>query len=59
MVKKNYNIEITKLSEDEAARWDKLLEPIKGKWVEDAKAKGLPADDILKDIKSFKNKYSR
>ncbi|HOP46175.1 MAG TPA: TRAP transporter substrate-binding protein [Desulfobacteraceae bacterium] len=57
--KKNYNIEITKLSEDEAARWDKLLEPIKGKWVEDAKAKGLPADDILKDIKSFKDKYSR
>lgn len=57
--KKNYNIEITKLTKKELARWDKLLEPITDKWIENAKAKGLPARTILKDIKVFKEYYSR
>ena len=55
--KKNHNIEITELSKEEKAKWDNLLEPITGKWIEDAKAKGLPAEQIVSDIKAFKDMY--
>jgi len=56
--KKNHNIEITELSSEEKAKWDKLLEPITGKWIEDAKAKGLPAEAIVADIKAFGAMYA-
>jgi len=56
--KKNHGIEITELSEEELAKWNKLLEPITGKWIEDAKAKGLPAEQIVKDIKALNKKYA-
>jgi TRAP-type C4-dicarboxylate transport system substrate-binding protein len=54
--KKNHNIEIIKLSKKEKARWDKLLKPMTAKWIVDAKAKGLPAEAIIKDIKAFEKK---
>ncbi|NQT54759.1 MAG: TRAP transporter substrate-binding protein [Desulfobacteraceae bacterium] len=54
--KENHNIEIIKLSKKEKARWDKLLEPVTTKWIADAKAKGLPAEAIIKDIKAFAKK---
>jgi TRAP-type C4-dicarboxylate transport system substrate-binding protein len=57
--KKTYNIEIINLSEEETARWNELLAPIPGKWVEDATAKGFPAKDILNDIHSLNEKYSK
>ena len=57
--KKNYNIEITELSKEQKAKWDKLIEPITGKWMADAKAKGLPAEAIIKDIKAFAKKNSK
>jgi len=57
--KKTYNIEIIKLSKKELARWDKLLKPIPDKWSEQAKAKGLSARTILKDIKVAKEYHSR
>jgi TRAP-type C4-dicarboxylate transport system substrate-binding protein len=55
--KENHKIEVTQLSKDELAKWNKLLEPIIDKWIADAKAKGLPAEDIVKDIKAFAKKY--
>lgn len=54
--KENHNIEIIKLSKKEKARWDKLLKPVTTKWIADAKAKGLPAEAIIKDIKAFAKK---
>jgi TRAP-type C4-dicarboxylate transport system substrate-binding protein len=55
--KENHNIEITELSADEMAKWNKLLEPITAKWIEDAKAKGLPAEQIIADLKAFMKKH--
>jgi TRAP-type C4-dicarboxylate transport system substrate-binding protein len=55
--KTNYNIEIFELSGDELTRWNALLEPMTAKWVEDAKAKGLPGDEIVADMKAFAKKY--
>ena len=57
--KKNHNIEITTLTQKELARWNKLLKPITEKWSEEAKAKGLPARTILKDIKVALEYHSR
>jgi TRAP-type C4-dicarboxylate transport system substrate-binding protein len=57
--KKNHKIEIIQLSKDERAKWDKLVEPMTGKWVGEAKGKGLPADAILADMKAFAKKYTK
>jgi TRAP-type C4-dicarboxylate transport system substrate-binding protein len=57
--KKNYQIEIFHLPKDQMAKLDKMVEPMIGKWVEEAKAKGLPADAILADMKVFAKKYSK
>ncbi len=51
--KKTQNVEVIQLSKDEKANWDRLLEPITAKWIEDWKAKGLPAEAIVNDIKAF------
>jgi TRAP-type C4-dicarboxylate transport system substrate-binding protein len=57
--KKNYNIEIIKLTQKELDRWDKLLKPLIDKWSDEAKARGLPARTILKDIKVARDYHSR
>ena len=57
--KKTQKVEVVQLSAQDKAQMDKLLEPIVKKWLEDAKAKGLPADAILSDIKAFAKKYSK
>ncbi len=57
--KKNHNIEIIKLTKKALAKWNKLLKPLPNKWIEQAKAKGLPARTILKDIKVANEYHSR
>jgi TRAP-type C4-dicarboxylate transport system substrate-binding protein len=52
--KKNYNIEITELTEEEMAKWNNRLKPITEKWIKNATAKGVPATAILKDIQATK-----
>lgn len=51
--KQNYNVEFIGLSPEEKANWDKKLEPIVEKWIEDASEKGYPAKEIVEDIKTF------
>lgn len=50
---KTYQVEFIPLSDKEKAEWDKKLEPITQKWIEDAKKKGIPADKVLGDIKEL------
>jgi TRAP-type transport system periplasmic protein len=57
--KKNHNIEIFNLSKDDQAKADKLVEPMIGKWLEEAKAKGLPAEAILADMRALGKKHSK
>jgi TRAP-type C4-dicarboxylate transport system substrate-binding protein len=57
--KKTQNVQVIQLSAQEKAQMNKLLEPITKKWIEDAKAKGLPAEAILSDIKAFEKKESK
>jgi TRAP-type C4-dicarboxylate transport system substrate-binding protein len=51
--KETQNVEVIRLSKDERAEWDKLLAPITAKWIEDTKAKGLPAEAIVEYIRAF------
>jgi TRAP-type transport system periplasmic protein len=51
--KEDQKVEIINLSAEQAAKWNSMLDPITENWIKDAKAKGLPAEDIIKDIKSF------
>jgi TRAP-type C4-dicarboxylate transport system substrate-binding protein len=57
--KKTYDIEIIELSNEEMAKWNKLLEPITAKWVKDAEGAGIPGEKILKDIEMLNKKYSK
>jgi len=57
--KKNYNVEIIKLSKKELTKWNKLAKPLIKKWITQAKAKGLPARAIVRDIRIAKEYYSR
>jgi TRAP-type C4-dicarboxylate transport system substrate-binding protein len=57
--KKNYDIQVTTLGPDELAKWDKLMQPLIAKWIEDAKAKGLPGDQIVADIRAFAKKHEK
>jgi len=56
---KNHNIEITKLTQKELAVWNRLLRPLKDKWITQAKAKGLPARAILRDIRIAKEYHTQ
>ena len=49
---KEHGVEVTRLTADQKAQWDLKLESITDKWLSDAKAKGLPAQKVLADIKS-------
>jgi TRAP-type C4-dicarboxylate transport system substrate-binding protein len=55
--KKNQGVEVIELSKAEKAKWDNLLDPITAKWIADNKAKGLPAQAIVNDIKAFAKKH--
>lgn len=56
--KKTHNIEIIEPSNEEKRKWDNLLEPITSKWIQNAEAKGLPANQILADLNAFRDMYS-
>jgi hypothetical protein len=53
------NVEVIKLSAAEKSAWDAKLQVITDKWIEEAKAKGLPAEAIVKDMKMAIKKYSK
>ena len=54
-----HKVQIIRLSTTELAHWNQLLEPLTAKWVEEAKAKGLPAEAMLADIKAFIHQHQQ
>lgn len=51
--KTNHNLEIIELSVEEKAAWDALLAPITAQWIEEHTAQGLPAAQIVEDLKTW------
>lgn len=56
--KDEHNIEVIELSAQEKAKWDKLLTPLTGKWIQSAQEKGLPGEQIVEDLKAFGRMYA-
>jgi len=56
--KKTHQVEFIQLSEAEKAEWDNKLQFLNDKWIQSAKEKGFPAEDIVADIKAFSKMYS-
>lgn len=57
--KKEQKVEFIGLSAEEKAKWNEKLSGLTAKWIEGAKAKGLPAEAIVEDIKGLTRKYSQ
>jgi TRAP-type C4-dicarboxylate transport system substrate-binding protein len=53
-----HKVEVIRLSATEKAKWDALLSPMTAQWIEDEKAKGLPSEAIVNDIKAFTKKHA-
>jgi len=56
---KEQGVEVITLSPEEKAKWDGKLEPLTAKWIAGAKEKGLPAEQIVADIKALIAKHSK
>jgi len=57
--KKTYNVEFIELSPRQTDRWNELLKPITDKYIQEAKAKGLPATSIVNDLQELIAKHSK
>jgi TRAP-type C4-dicarboxylate transport system substrate-binding protein len=42
---------------EERAKWLSIMQPVTDKWVKDNEAKGLPAKELLADMKRLSDKY--
>ena len=49
---KEHGVEVTHLTAEQKAEWDSKLVQITDKWISDANDKGLPAAQIISDIKN-------
>ena len=56
---KTHQVEFIQLAAKDKTKWDQRLLPITEKWIANAKAKGLPADEIISDIKASITTYSK
>lgn len=56
---KEKGIEIIKQSPEESARWRQAVEPLIDEYIEAKSAKGLPAAEVIADIKVLIKKYNK
>lgn len=57
--KDKYGIEVMDMPSDDAAKADRKLSVMIDGWKEKAAAKGVPADEILAEVKALKAKYNQ
>ncbi len=57
--KTEQKVEVIELSAEEKAKWNALLEPNVDEWIKQAKAAGLPAEDIVDDLKASITTFSQ
>ncbi len=57
--KQKYKHQVFKLPENERKEIPKLMKPIVNNYVEKMKAKGLPGDQIVKDVLALRDKYEK
>jgi TRAP-type C4-dicarboxylate transport system substrate-binding protein len=57
--KAEQKVEVTTLTADQKAAWNAKLQGLTDKWITEAKGKGLPAEQIVADIKALVAKHSK
>jgi len=57
--RENHQVEFITIPAEERPEWDEKLQFITEEWIKEAKAKGLPAEDIVADIKALIKKYTQ
>lgn len=57
--KKEHQLQIVPVADDERARWDAKLEPMTQKWIAEMNAKGLPAEKYLKRLRELRDQFSK
>ncbi len=57
--KKEQKVEVINLTPAEKAEWESKLSFMNDKWVAGAKEKGLPAQNIVNDLKAFIARYAK
>ncbi len=56
--KKTYNVEFIKLPSEDMAKAKKLVKPMIDAYIKRAKAAGVPADEVMKDVYSLRDKLA-
>jgi TRAP-type transport system periplasmic protein len=57
--RETHDVEVIRLSDAERNRWNERLAPIVRDWVEEAAGKGMPAEEIVADIRELTARYAR
>lgn len=57
--KDTYEVEVIELTPSQKEEWNRRLETITDEWISQAKGKGLPAEEIVTDLKTLIQTYSR
>lgn len=52
-------IKFHKPTEQERQKWLDIMQPVTDKWIKETEAKGLPAKQLVADIKKLSSKYER
>jgi TRAP-type C4-dicarboxylate transport system substrate-binding protein len=55
--KKTYQVEFIRIPDHEQSEWEQRLKPIEKQWIREAAAKGLPAENIVEDIRASIRKH--
>lgn len=54
-----HGVEVIRLSPQQKTAWDAMLNPMLEQWIAATKARGLPASEIIADIRALTSAYAR
>lgn len=57
--RQTYQVEVIDLAPQQKEQWNELLKPITDEWILQAEEKGLPAKEIVQDLKTSIQKYTQ
>ncbi|UCE30973.1 MAG: TRAP transporter substrate-binding protein [Burkholderiales bacterium] len=57
--KQQHQLQVLTLADDERARWDAALAPMVSNWIEEMKAKGLPAERYIDRVRALRDRFAR
>jgi TRAP-type C4-dicarboxylate transport system substrate-binding protein len=56
---KEHGVKVLSLSDSELARWKEASQPVVDEWIEKLEGKGVPARQLIKDMRALNEKYKK